>query len=237
MIFSRRHHFIFLANRKTASTSIAIALSEVCGPSDVIAPLGKDEQFRTAAGFRAPQHFIPWNQKPLYYGLRIQRKLTGRSIDRELRRIGFHTHMTAAQAIQLTGEQSWDQAFKFCFIRNPWDRAISQYFWEIRDHPDPISLDAFIDGDALTRAAQRSREIYTIDNAIAVDRLCRFEAINDELETIYRELSIPFKPTLPKAKTQYRQDRRHYRDVLNQDQATRIANIFAEEIELGRYTY
>ena len=237
MIISRRNGFIFLANRKTASTSIAIALSEACGPNDVIAPLGKDEQFRTAAGFRSPQNFIPWNQKLRYYRLRAQRKLTGRSIDRELRSIGFHTHMTAAQAIQLTGEQQWAHAFKFCFIRNPWDRAISQYFWEIRDNQEPISLDTFINGDSLIRAAERSREIYTINNKIAVDRLCRFEAINDELETIYRELSIPFKPALPKAKTQYRQDRRHYKDILSPDQAARIASIFAEEIELGRYTY
>ena len=237
MIFSRRHGFIFLANRKTASTSIAIALSEACGPNDVITPLGKDEILRKQAGHRGPQNFIPWNQQLRYCGLRISRKLTGRSIDHELRRIGFHTHMSAAQASELIGIDAWNKAHKFCFVRNPWDRAISQYFWEIRGKANPVTLDAFISGPSLANAAQRSQSIYTIKDNIAVDRICRFESVHDELLTIYKLLAIPGMPLLPKAKSQYREDKRHYRDILSKSQADRIAAIFAKEIEIGHYSF
>jgi hypothetical protein len=39
MIVSHEHKFIFLKTKKTAGTSIELALSALCGPDDVITPL------------------------------------------------------------------------------------------------------------------------------------------------------------------------------------------------------
>jgi hypothetical protein len=38
MILSHEHKFIFLRTKKTAGTSIELALFELCGPNDVITP-------------------------------------------------------------------------------------------------------------------------------------------------------------------------------------------------------
>ena len=38
MIVSHEHKFIFIKTKKTAGTAIEAALSELCGPSDVITP-------------------------------------------------------------------------------------------------------------------------------------------------------------------------------------------------------
>ena len=43
MIVSHKHKFIFIKTKKTAGTAIEAALSELCGPQDVITP------FREAA--------------------------------------------------------------------------------------------------------------------------------------------------------------------------------------------
>ena len=58
VIASHQHRFVFLKTRKTAGTSVEIALSKVCGPDDVITEISpEDEKLRQAAGGRAPQNF------------------------------------------------------------------------------------------------------------------------------------------------------------------------------------
>jgi len=48
MIISHEHKFIFLKTKKTAGTSIELALSELCGLDDVITPLTTVDETRTA---------------------------------------------------------------------------------------------------------------------------------------------------------------------------------------------
>jgi hypothetical protein len=50
MIVSHEHKFIFLKTKKTAGTSIELALSELCGTDDVIAPLTEIDEARRAGG-------------------------------------------------------------------------------------------------------------------------------------------------------------------------------------------
>ncbi len=51
MIISHSQQFIFIANRKTASTAIGITFSSACNKSDVITPLGKDESIRRGLAY------------------------------------------------------------------------------------------------------------------------------------------------------------------------------------------
>ena len=44
MIVSHRHRFIFIKTRKTAGTSIEIALSAHCGPDDIMSPISKEDE-------------------------------------------------------------------------------------------------------------------------------------------------------------------------------------------------
>ena len=48
MIVSHTHKFIFLKTKKTAGTSIELALSELCGPDDVITPLTEIDEAQRA---------------------------------------------------------------------------------------------------------------------------------------------------------------------------------------------
>ncbi len=79
--------------------------------------------------------------------------------------------------------------------------------------------------------------MYTLNGKLVVNRLCRYENIQTEVNRIFEELNLPGVPKLPEAKRQFRSDRRHYRDVLNDEQAARIASIFKREIELSGYSF
>jgi len=237
MIISHSQQFIFLANRKTASTSVGITFSSACNKRDVITPLGQDESIRRELGYLAPRNYIPLKNIPSYILLRLQRKLYGRNISDALKKIGLHTHITPTRTLNYLPQKTWDSYFKFCFVRNPWDLVISKYFWVIRNDPNPISLDAYINSSKIKSVAKRSREMYTINDDIALNRICIYENIQAEVNQIFEELSLPGEPKLPNAKRQFRSDHRHYRDVLNDNQADKIAKIFEKEIELAGHSY
>src|SRR5262245_11425347 len=55
MIVSHKHKFIFIKTKKTAGTAIEAALSELCGPEDVITPY-REESEQDRKGL-SPQNF------------------------------------------------------------------------------------------------------------------------------------------------------------------------------------
>ena len=59
MIISHKYRFIFIKLRKTAGTSLEIALSGICGKDDIITPISaEDEEIRREPGFRSAQNYI-----------------------------------------------------------------------------------------------------------------------------------------------------------------------------------
>ena len=92
MIINHSKKFIFFANRKTASTSTAIALSSSCNHKDVITPLGRDEKIRRELGYQGPTNFIHWWSKVNYFAIKAKCKTQKKGINRYLKSIGLHTY-------------------------------------------------------------------------------------------------------------------------------------------------
>jgi hypothetical protein len=79
--------------------------------------------------------------------------------------------------------------------------------------------------------------LYTIDDAVVVDRVCLYENLEQELETVRNWLNLPEKLVLPKAKASRRQDRRNYRDTFSREDRDKIAKMFSREIDLFGYRF
>jgi hypothetical protein len=221
MIISHRHRFIFIKTRKTAGTSIEIALSRFCGAEDIITPITpKEEEIRKELGYRGPQNcFLPL--------VRYVPKDWARLFVKGKRALVFYNHIPAKSIRTLVDEENWNTYFKFCFERNPWDKAISWYYWITRQSEPQLSLSEFI----LSGKANRSDfGLYTINGEIVVDRVGLYENLSQELERIAEYLNLPDRIRLPKAKANYRKDRRHYREVLGLEEQGVIAKAFAREI-------
>lgn len=61
-------------------------------------------------------------------------KSAGGSVQRAFRINGFEfdfaeEHRTAQQHLEILGKNVFDECFKFSFVRNPWDRMVSIYFY------------------------------------------------------------------------------------------------------------
>lgn len=227
MIISHKYRFIFIKTEKTAGTSVEIGLTKFLGAEDVITPISpEDEKLRADLGYRGPQnHFVPFGK---YTGGDWARML------RHRKRLAFYNHVPAQFIRQYLGEERWKSYYKFTFERNPWDKAVSLYFWEHQAPPRP-TISEFIESGGLHRI--RGFELYAINGQIAVDRVCKYERLDDELGEIASQLGLPEKPSLVRAKSTQRTDKRSYRDVLNGQDRDQIAKVFAREIAYFGYEW
>lgn len=230
MIISHRYKFIFLKTNKTAGTSIEIALSKFCGPEDIIAPVSpEDEILRRKLGYPGPQNYLA----PIWsYSFRELFRL----LTRGEKKRRFFNHITAGEVKNLIGKPKWDSYFKFCFERNPWDRIISQYYWKHQSEPRPPISD-FISSMYIRSLKKKGYMIYTIDGRIAVDRVCKFEKIHEELEAVRKQVGIADQIKLPHTKSHHRKDKRSYRDIFGEEDKAKIADLFRYEIDSFGYKW
>ena len=213
MIASHQHRFIFLKTRKTAGTSVEIALSKVCGPDDIITEISpEDEALRTAAGGRPPQNF---DSPPL------PRKA--------------YNHMGAKAAREVVGEAAWRDYFTFAIERNPWDAVVSLYYWKYKDRPELPDFEQYV-SEVWIEQLSNNRRMYRIQGRIAVDRVLRYERLAEELQEVWDHLGLPGAPELPRAKGHAR-PAGHYRDLYTPASRDRVAKVFADSIETFGYEF
>jgi sulfotransferase famil protein len=230
MIISHEHKYIFIKTNKTAGTSIEIALSKFCGRRDVITPIvPEDEEVRKKLGYRGPQNY--WATLSDYSPRELARWVL-----RSVRKRRYYNHISAREIRPHLGAQVWSSYYKFCFERNPWDRVISYYYWRCKTEPRP-TISEFIDSDVALKLKRRGYDLYTIDGRVVVDKICRFEKLTEEMETVRVQIGVPEPLDLPRTKTKYRQDQRSYREILGEEDRAKIAALFKEEIELLGYEF
>jgi hypothetical protein len=260
MIISHRHRFIFIKTEKTAGTSIELALARICGPDDVISavvhPADRALQKSLGPGYRGQQNDVI----PLRYLTSLD-MLQG---IRRRRRSRFINHMGAADIRRFVPQEVWRNYYKFCVERNPWDKVVSSYFWwkelefqfrrdasafrrelgaaargvewMIVNHPiGDMSLSQFVQSGRANLV--QGYDLYTISGDIAVDRILRFERLEEDLAEVAQSLGIADLPPLPRAKANARRVGLHYRDQFDDADRMKIARVFAREIALLGYEF
>ena len=228
MVICHECRFIFLKTSKTAGTSVEIGLSKFCGPDDVLTPLVPvDEQLRMdVAGRGAQNHFAPWWD---YRPRDVARLLAGRG-----RTQRFHSHIQAADVRQVIGDSIWKSYFTFCFVRNPWDRVMSHYYWRTSEPRPPLG--EFIESKAWILTSQ-GWDVYTIEDEVVVDRVCRYESIGDELRTARKLIGLSADIEIPSAKSGFRPKGTSYRVVMTDQDRDLVASFFHKEIEMFEYVF
>ena len=207
-------------------------MSELCGPDDVITPYrAESEEDRTG---RPPQNFrIEHPMKP-------KRPLWRRLLLRPERyyhhSVGYYEHMPAWRVRSYVGEEIWRSYFKFAFVRNPWDRQISQYLYKTKTLAKRPGLDRFM--ARKKRAYVTSYEIYAIEGEVAVDFVGRYETLDADLRTALERAGVKQRLAIPRSNV----TRSRKRDVAYQSYftpATRdlAAEWYAREIALWGYEF
>jgi hypothetical protein len=227
MIISHKFKFIFIKTVKTGGTSTEIALSKHLGEDDIITPISpEDEAIRQQLGYRGPQNC--WI--PIHSSLR---DLARFALKRK-RRLKYYNHIGAASIKKYVGEPIWSDYYKFCFSRNPWDRAISLYYWCHKSEPRPAFSD-FIQSDGFKNIVRRGWNLCTINGEVVVDRVCAYENLATELEQVRQAIGLPEPLELPNAKSKYRHGQTLRPAELSLQDIDRIRAITCSEIAFMGY--
>lgn len=105
MIISHKYKYIFIKPGKVAGTSIEIALAKHCGPDDIITKISEYDPEADDTRYQQPS--------------------------RNYKALGFYNHITPAEIKEKVDKDIWDDYYKITVVRNPWDRAISEFFYKI----------------------------------------------------------------------------------------------------------
>lgn len=224
MIISHKNKFIFVKTRKTAGTSLEIALSRICGHNDIITPTYQpDEELRIKCGGQPPQNtIIPFSQytkKDWYLFVRYRHRAC------------FHEHMPAVEIIKRIGLQTWNDYYTFTIERDPFDKAISLYYWRTKHLTPRPSWTDFLKDRKLSLGLS-NYHLYGDDYGVLVNHIIDFRNLKKEITKLEDRFKCSGKLEMPSAKSNIRKDKRPIDEVLNIQEKAYINQICAREIVL-----
>jgi len=249
MILSKKHKFLFIKTRKTAGTSIEIALSKICGQNDIITPITPiDERLRFHATGRICQNYSNNRSLEKIYRKTIigDQDLPIKIPNEVLSQQMFYNHMPISEVFLKTS-YNCKNYFKFTVERHPYDKAISlanyrmiyeQYSsgitTEININNIPPIIDHLIKSGRMEMCLN-SHKMYSINGKPMVNKILRFENISKELNDLLKLIGVAEKIDLPFTKVGIRNKNVPASDILTLDQKIYIQNICRAEFNLMSY--
>jgi len=193
MLISHRKRFIYTKTVKTAGTTVESYFEPYCMREGEWAFSHPRAEYISEAGI---------------VGIRSGEPL-------EIQGTIWWNHMPALAVRALIGETIWNDYFKFCVVRNPFDAVVSayRYFWASKQPPraEPAGYlsritSAFSKSNAHTELRSSfetwlrsvrlpfDRNKYCIDGRLCMDGIIRYESLFDGIHDACRRLDIAFQP-------------------------------------------
>jgi len=133
-------------------------------------------------------------------------KTGGTSVQKSLNEYWDHrpkkNHYPVKHVIESIGKKKYKKYFKFCIVRNPWDRLVSKYFWSLQKKcsiPKNMTFKQYIDNIEIFRKKEKRKrydafqsQLEWIKNGqiIDMDYIMKFENLQSDWNFIKRKLNI-----------------------------------------------
>lgn len=220
MLISHRKRFIYTKTLKSASTSVEVYFEPYCFPPGQYHFMHFRPQYESESGI---------------VGFR------GRNRDNVGNR--WYHHAPAAEIKAKIGDRIWGDYFKFCVVRNPFDKLVSAFHFYVLSKARCADL-PFEQIRAQFRRWMLRRmfpfpddwSIFTIDDRVCVDYVIRFEQLLTGVEEVCRRLAIPFEPDrLPRLKAETNPRLRHFSEYYDSETTQIAAEKYERDIRQFGY--
>lgn len=219
MLVSHIKKFVFIKTAKTAGTSVESYFEKYC--------------FEPGTWEKKHER----NQQVTDYGM-----VGGRGLN--CRYEVIHAHLPAAKIRTLLPKHQWDEYFKFSVIRNPFDRLVSRFFFNMkRDQPGFLSVNDTVKTISdfrhfVTQRLYKIEDHLLIDGELVTDFLIRYEFLERDIEIVCNKLDIEFdRSELPNFKSGIRDIRYSIDDMYDESTRKFVEDNYKHEFELFKYKY
>ncbi|MFD1316845.1 hypothetical protein [Namhaeicola litoreus] len=229
MIISHKHKFIFIKTAKTAGTSIEVYLEKFCGDEDIITPIFPLVKGHQSQNFK--NYFNPI--KELKCSRFKSAKITFSNLWNEEK---FYNHIPGYLVRSRINKNIWNNYFKFCVERNPWDKSVSHYHMLNFRNQQNLSFKEYISKGRFCLNYPKYTD--PIGGKIILDKVILYENLNEGLTEVFNELGLPFDGFLNEnAKTSYRMKNSNYQNYYDSRDMETIKHAFRKEIDLWNYSF
>ncbi len=246
MILSHKHKFVFIKGIKVAGTSVEIALSQVCGPDDIITPVTPADEHHRIGTAGEPRNYAT-HLFPRFIRSSLERRyvksLTGASREEvgSIRRpkSRFTNHMPLSDVLRHVPRAA---DYELIYVeRSPYAKVMSLANWQ--KHAAAYNSGGSLERspDMIADAVDRVIASGVINSVVNIDRyrdsagrvrgtLWKAETLADDVAGFFRSRGVEPVP-LVHAKRGFGSDAVDPEAVLRPDQIKLINQLFDEEFE------
>jgi hypothetical protein len=219
MLISHRKKFIYTKTAKTAGTSVEVFFEKYCMPEGEWIFSHERDQYISESGV---------------IGFRGELK------EKILHMPKFYNHMPASDIKAFVGDNIWDEYFKFCVIRNPFEKVLSGFFFRVVNNvfdDTPRMISAFRDWvKSQNGMIAIDRHAYLIDGLVSVDFFIKQENLLEDVKKVCKIIDVPFyEETFPQLKTLYRPKNAKIEDYYDNETKEIVLKSYAFEFENFKY--
>lgn len=175
MIVSHKLKIIYIKLRKVAGTSFEVALSRYCGRDDILTP---------------PEAKTNKNKNLVRLGYSGARNYQAFDVKNRL------AHLSAKDIKPVISADIFNNYLKIATLRNPYQKAISWYFWKKRgEKPTKVEKDfnEFITSECLEHKKNplMDYDLIHIKGKSVVDFVLRYEHLSDDIKELEMKINCP----------------------------------------------
>ena len=162
-------------------------------------------------------------------------------LERDYQKNVFRAHDDIQAAQKRMPAETFKRYFKFAFVRNPWDRLVSEYNFLLARpahgrHSRVKKLDGF---KQFIRMQIPRKDAYQINmlsdrkGKLLMDFVGKLENLQDDWQTVCTRIGIPYQELQRKNVS----DHSHYQDYYDSESREMVASHWSREIELFEYSF
>ena len=170
---------------------------------------------------------------------RMSRLLKNFNLPSDYQKFRFRFHYTLLEAEKKLPNNVFDSYKKIAFVRNPWDRVVSNYAYKVhgtsnKERNRNDSFEEFILSEITRKKRLQSDYIVDSTGKVACDFIGHFESLEEDYERMQTFLEVKL-PALKKLNSSKR--RESYRDYYTERTKALVAKYYEKDIELFKYQF